>query len=174
MKKVCISFCVLSIIVLVAIGFLNFPTPKVEYLRIHVRADSNEQADQNVKYLVKDEIVRFLTPVLSECDTKLKAESVLNKNLKNIESVANDVLIKNGFSYTSSANLSEEEFPTRVYNGVTLSSGYYDALIINLGSGQGDNWWCVVYPPLCFVGEGVGYQYKSKLLAIINEFFKDK
>ena len=54
-----------------------------------------------------------------------------------------------------------------------LESGYYDSLIIELGDGKGDNWWCVVYPPLCFVGDGSGYLYKSKILKIIQDFYKD-
>ena len=65
-----------------------------------------------------------------------------------------------------------EEFPTRVYGGLTLENGFYDALIIELGSGKGDNWWCVVYPPLCFSGEGTNYVYKSKLKQIINDFYE--
>ena len=57
-----------------------------------------------------------------------------------------------GFTYRSSVKLAVERFPTRTYGDLTLGEGYYDALIVNLGSGEGDNWWCVVYPPLCFLG----------------------
>lgn len=174
MKKVCISFCVLAIIVFVAIGFLGMPTPKTEYLRIHVRADSNLKEDQDVKYLVKDEVVKFLTPYLADCDTKQKAQKTLEDNKQKIEEVANAVLKKNGKNYVCTAQIKTEEFPTRVYEDLTLERGFYDALILNLGSGKGDNWWCVVYPPLCFVGEGTGYVYKSKLLAIINSFYKNE
>ena len=84
------------------------------------------------------------------------------------------MLKKNGKNYVCTAQIKTEEFPTRVYEDLTLERGFYDALILNLGSGKGDNWWCVVYPPLCFVGEGTGYVYKSKLLAIINSFYKNE
>ena len=144
---------------------------QVEYLRIHIRANSNLEVDQSVKYLVKDKVVNFLTPLISECDTKIKAQNTLEKNLKNIEQVANEVLKNNGYNYVSSAKINTEKFPTRVYSNLTLEAGYYDALIINLGSGSGDNWWCVVYPPLCFTGEGTSYIYKSKIYEIIKNFF---
>ena len=65
----------------------------------------------------------------------------------------------------------EERFPTRVYEGVTLAAGVYDALILELGSGEGDNWWCVVYPPLCFTGGSVNVVYRSKIAQIIRQFF---
>ena len=75
------------------------------------------------------------------------------------------------FNYSAKASVKKEKFPTRVYQGVQLESGIYDALIIELGSGKGDNWWCVVYPPLCFTGENVKYSYKSKILQIIRSFY---
>ena len=173
MKKVCISFLIIGIIVLSGIGLWSYqPKSHSEYLRIHIRANSNLDCDQQVKYLVKDEIVSFLTPYIAGCNTKQKARTMLEKNLSNMQKVAKNVLIKNGFDYSVKVALKNEQFPTRVYDGVQLESGFYDALIIELGSAKGDNWWCVVYPPLCFTGEGQGYYYKSKILDIINDFFK--
>ena len=94
--------------------------------------------------------------------------------LPGIERVADKVLAKNGFNYTSHAEWRKEEFPTRVYDGVTLEAGVYDALIVELGTGKGDNWWCVVYPPLCFSGAaGSNVQYRSRILEIIRNFFGD-
>ena len=144
-----------------------------EYLRIHVRANSNAQIDQNVKYLVKDKIVEYLTPFIAGCDTKKKAESMLKSQLSSIEHVADGVLCSSGFKYKSRAKINNEQFPTRVYGELTLDGGYYDALIVELGDGKGENWWCVVYPPLCFTGSGTNYQYKSKIWAIIKSFFGD-
>ncbi len=170
MKKLCISFLIIGIITLSAVIFLT-PETKTEYLRLHIRANSNEQVDQNVKYLVKGAVVEYLTPFISTCDTKEKAERMLKENLSGIERVADMVLRENGFSYSSKASVKRENFPTRVYDGVTLEEGFYDALIINLGEGVGDNWWCVVYPPLCFVGSGNGnFKYKSKIIEIIDEW----
>ena len=172
MKKFCISFLIIAIIFLSGIGLNASQTqPEKEYLRIHIRANSNLEVDQNVKYKVKQQVVEYLTPFISECATKQKAKQMLNDNLRAIESVANKVLSEHGFNYKSSAGVKNERFPTRVYGKLQLEEGFYDALIINLGSGEGDNWWCVVYPPLCFTEGKTGYQYRSKILDVINDFF---
>ncbi|MBQ3115962.1 MAG: stage II sporulation protein R [Clostridia bacterium] len=172
MKKFCISFFIVAIIILSIIG-ITLPQEKVneEYLRIHIRADSNLENAQAVKYKVKDNVVQYLTPFIAECDTKQKAENMLISHLENIKKVCDDTLKQNGFSYTASVKVKTEEFPTRVYGDLELEKGFYQALIIELGSGEGDNWWCVVYPPLCFVGEGEGYVYKSKIKQIIDGFY---
>ena len=175
MKKFCISFTLFLIILLSAAGvYADRNSVNVEYLRIHIRADSNEEDAQAVKYRVKDAVTAFLTPYIAECDTKRKAEETLSACLRDIESVADKVLEEQGFAYKSRAKIATENFPTRNYGDLTLESGYYDALIIELGSGKGDNWWCVVYPPLCFTGSGANYVYKSKIMQIINDFIKNK
>lgn len=172
MKKLCITFTLFLIIILsvIAVGAKPQENVHAEYLRIHIRADSNETEAQSVKYRVKDAVVAFLTPFIAECDTKNKAEQMLTERLSEIEKVADKVLYEQGFDYKSHAKINTEEFPTRNYGDFTLESGYYDALIIELGSGKGDNWWCVVYPPLCFTGTGTNYVYKSKILEIIKRF----
>ncbi len=172
MRKVCISFLIVGIIILSVMGvILPKETETKEYLRIHVRAASNSEIDQQVKYKVKDAVVNFLTPYIVECDTKKMAEDMLKENLTAIEKVANRVLKENGFTYTAKAQVKNEEFPTRIYEDVELEAGFYDALILELGGGAGDNWWCVVYPPLCFKGQGNSYVYKSKIKEIIDSFF---
>ena len=172
MKNSCITFLLIGIISLTAIGVLLPEREKthVEYLRIHVRANSNLETDQSVKYVVKDGIVEYLTPYIAECKTKDQAINMLNSRLTEVQTVAENLLKKFGFNYGASVSVRKEEFPTRVYDGVELESGVYDALIVELGSGEGDNWWCVVYPPLCFTGTGK-VVYRSKILDIIADFF---
>lgn len=109
-----------------------------------------------------------LTPLVENCKSKNESIMIVKENIKYIESVANQVLQKNGFDYLSNANIKTEEFPTRSYGDTVLESGIYDALIINLGTGTGDNWWCVVYPPLCFVN---GNQNISGVKSRIVDFF---
>lgn len=153
MQKVVIPIFV----VLVAItGFLLFPfkSNKNEssqaYLRVHVRANSNEEQDQKIKYEIKDVLVSYLTPLLKDVETVDQAKDVVENNLTNISNIATDYLKENGFSYQAKAKLNNEYFPTRSYENLTLEDGFYDALIVELGDAQGQNWWCVVYPPLCF------------------------
>lgn len=143
---------------------------QTDYLRIHVRANSNEQVDQDVKYKVKDAVVEFITPYAAQCVDKQTAMQVIGSVLDGIEEVCDSVLRQNGFSYTSRAQIRTEEFPTRVYGDLTLDAGLYDALIIELGSGKGDNWWCVIYPPLCFTSGTANVSYRSAILDIIRKF----
>ena len=171
MKKLCISLAVLSIIILGFIAIFSGGKTNVEYLRIHIRADSNEEKDQQVKYLIKEKAVTFLTPYLININSKSEAERVITSLLPKIKEVCDKTLIDSGFNYRSTVKINNEKFPTRIYGDgkLILKEGFYDALIIELGSGKGDNWWCVVYPPLCFT-DTQNIVYKSKLLEIIDNF----
>ena len=177
MRKVCIIFLLSIIISLTALGFSGAfaPTQTVEtvgneYLRIHIRADSNDSAAQAVKYRVRDKIVEYLTPLVAEYPTKAAAMQGISSHIADVSALASEVLRENGFAYSATAELTVENFPTRVYDGCTLPAGEYSALIIKLGSGKGDNWWCVVYPPLCFAATNTSYVYKSKIAEIIADF----
>lgn len=174
MKKILAVIIVTAAIVATLVYASGAQTAQAEneYLRIHVRANSNEQIDQSVKYKVKDEVVRFITPYAAECTDKNKAMKVIGGILPEIEKVCDEVLKQNGFSYTSKASVRAEQFPTRVYGELTLESGIYDALIIELGSGTGDNWWCVIYPPLCFTSGTAGVQYRSAIMDLIDKFMQ--
>ena len=185
MKKVCIIFLMSSIISLMALGFGGFfenEAPRYalneqkqgitgEYLRLHIRADSNKDEAQAVKYKVRDGVVSYLTPLVAEYDTKTEAVEGLAHHLDGICEVAEGVLQANGFSYGATAEIAVESFPTRVYEGYTLPAGEYTALIICLGRGEGDNWWCVAYPPLCFAATQSDVIYKSKIKEIIERFY---
>lgn len=177
MKNHCIFF-LLSIIISVTAVCCCVPmataqeeTSCEQYLRIHIRADSNDEQAQAVKYLVRDAVVEYLTPIVAECESKEEATQRLQTKLRSIEAVANDVLQTQAFSYQAQAALKRETFPTRVYGEYTLPAGEYTALILRLGEGKGDNWWCVVYPPLCFVApSGQNVEYKSKIAEIIRRW----
>lgn len=176
MKKICIFFLLSIIISVTALGLtgefsMTNGTDTGDFLRIHIRADSNEKSAQAVKYLVRDEIVEYLTPVVANCETKEQAIESVQARIKEIVAVAENTLFRNGFSYGASASVHKETFPTRVYDGYTLPQGEYTALVIKLGSGNGDNWWCVVYPPLCFASpNGKNVVYKSKIAEIIRRW----
>ena len=169
MKK--FALIVLILLGIVAAAVFARPAPDNGYLRVHIRADSNDAAAQTVKYEVRDAVVAYLTPVVASCGTKQEAMDAVERALREIERIASGVLAKKGFSYGARASLRREEFPTRVYDGVTLEAGVYDALILELGSGKGDNWWCVVYPPLCFTAGNGNVVYRSKIAEIIRSFF---
>lgn len=177
MKKV---ITVAAFVAVVAICLFAAPTQNAnaDYLRIHIRADSNAETDQTVKYAVKAAVVEYLKPKLARADSKAEAMAVVKAELTSLEQVANAVLADKGFAYKCHARVASEKFPCRTYGNLTLESGVYDALILDLGSGRGNNWWCVVYPPLCFVGgENNGTNsivYRSLLKEVIDKFFARK
>lgn len=174
MKKIAIAAVALIVLIGIIAAATSGAQTNSDFLRIHIRADSNSDADQSVKYVVKSAVVDYLTPYLTGATTKQKAMEIVKAHLSGIKDVCDKTLAANGKNYRATVKLCEEEFPDRTYNGVTLQAGVYDALIVELGSGSGNNWWCVVYPPLCFVGgEGNGsgnITYKSKLMEIIERW----
>lgn len=142
-------------------------------IRLHVRANSNSDDDQAVKMTVKGVVCDYLTHRLDGVNDVETAYLVISACLGDVEALCRQTLERNGFFYGASVRLNEEYFPTRAYYDLIVESGYYDALIIELGSGKGDNWWCVLYPPLCFVGaDGMGdFRYKSRIAEILAQFF---
>lgn len=174
MKKYCIIFLTFVIITITAFG-LSSKNPNVQpsdYLRIHVRADSNDSSAQAVKYLVRDDVVAYLTPLVTSFETRDEAVVGVRARLNDLARVASATLARNGLAYGATAELKTERFPTRVYGEYTLPSGEYVALILRLGRGEGDNWWCVVYPPLCFAGKTGNVVYESKIAELIRKWKK--
>lgn len=180
MKK--LYLVLLSVIMCVVfIGCLSFNNNEAigingtDYLRLHIRANSNNETDQKVKYLVKTEVLNYINKDAVNFSSKENIESYFIKNKNSLENYINNFLKENNFTYKSNIKINNEYFPTRTYNNVTLKSGFYDAIVIELGLAEGNNWWCVAYPPLCFMYESSDFgniTYKSKLLEIINKFFK--
>ena len=166
---------IILIFVLIAVVAINLPQKEdYDYLRIHIRANSNSSIDQAVKYKVKDCIVEYLTPKLCNVKTKQQAIEVINSEKSNIEAIGKNMLLANGMNYSVNVKISNEYFPTRTYNNTTLESGYYDAVIVELGDAVGDNWWCVMYPPLCFVNKNQTsdkIQFKSRIQEFFNKIF---
>ncbi len=174
MKKFLIAIA-LVLVVAATVVFVNLKSTEsveahADYLRIHVRANSNSAEDQKVKYEIKDEVVKFITPYIKECVDKERAMDVMRSLLPEIEKVCDKGLKARGYNYGAKANVREEKFPTRVYGDLTLEEGVYDALIVELGTGTGDNWWCVIYPPLCFTSASADVEYRSVIMDIINKF----
>jgi stage II sporulation protein R len=174
MKKV--MMIVISLIFIVAGAYLVYNNSdgggaENEYFRLHIRANSNSADDQAVKYKVRDKVVEFLTPYAAQCTDKDRAQAIIGSILPQIEDVCDSVLSDNGYYYGARAEIRTENFPTRVYDDLTLEAGVYDALIIELGSGSGDNWWCVIYPPLCFTGGTSSVTYRSVIYDIIKRFY---
>ena len=173
MKK----FIIVLFFVFIAGGVVALiPTKEIDYdyLRIHIRANSNLNIDQHVKYVIKDLIVGEFASKICTSSSKDDVIKVVKQNLSLMQKRCDELLKKRGFNYSSKINIVNEFFPSRKYNNTVLESGYYDAVVVNLGDGVGDNWWCVMYPPLCFVNKNENItqiKYKSAVVKWWNKIF---
>jgi stage II sporulation protein R len=134
-------------------------------IRFHVIANSDDKVDQKLKLKVRDSVLKYITPKLSNCKNIEESRKIINNENKNIKKIAETVIKKNGFKYSVVAKLSEENFPVKTYGNITLPQGKYEAYRIIIGTGTGQNWWCVMFPPLCFVDitkGNVSYQKTEK------------
>lgn len=122
-------------------------------IRFHVIANSDSKEDQELKYLVKDALIKSLQPFLKEAESINESRDIINSKLSFIQNTAVHVIEENGYEYSVSATLSPSYFPMKVYGNYAFPCGYYEALQIKIGKAEGKNWWCVMFPPLCFVDE---------------------
>ncbi len=141
-------------------------------LRFHVIANSDSQEDQAVKLKVKENILSFLSPSLSYADDKEEAKQIISSQMDEILSIAQTTLAENGFSYSAQAFLTYCEFPVKSYGDLVFPAGTYETFQVILGDGNGKNWWCVMYPPLCFVDASFGTvpeESKNQLSTLLTE-----
>lgn len=122
-----------------------------EIIRFHVIANSDSDEDQSLKLKVRDKVVEFVSSSLRNCESLDDARNFLISNKSEIESIAKSVVDENGYSYNVTSTLSKENFPDKVYGDVVFPQGEYEAYRILIGEAKGQNWWCVMFPPLCFV-----------------------
>lgn len=176
-KTLILFFIVLSLsVVTIMTACSSFDTE--DYIRIHIRADSDSQEDQNVKLAVRDEIVGYLSVKSNGVTSRKEMLTLLENELPNLELHANKVLKEYGFDYKCTATIRREDFPEKSYGELTLPEGNYLSLILELGSGQGQNWWCVAYPTLCFIAaentDGDTVEYRSIIAEFFNKITENK
>ncbi|ACV61954.1 stage II sporulation protein R [Desulfofarcimen acetoxidans DSM 771] len=136
-------------------------------IRFHVIANSDTEADQTLKLKVRDKVVRAMTPSFSQAGNVDEARVVVKENLSLIKSVASQEIAREGKDYPVQVSLGNYMFPTKTYGNLTLEAGEYEAVRVVIGEGKGANWWCVLFPPLCFVDfsadqEGINIPEKAK------------
>ena len=132
---------------------LSYDEIKDKLIRFHVIANSDTEEDQNLKLKVRDKVIEALSSKLSETKNVDEARNVLKENIDFINLVAKEVILDNNYSYDVNTMLSNENFPDKVYGNYILPQGNYEAFRVIIGNGEGQNWWCVMFPPLCFVDE---------------------
>ena len=121
-------------------------------LRFHVLANSDSKEDQEVKKKVRDAVGAMMEPKLAGSRNLEETEAIVQRSMENIVEVATETLEENGYYYGARAKLANVEFPVKSYGAYTFPAGEYEALQVTLGEGEGHNWWCVLYPNMCFRG----------------------
>lgn len=124
--------------------------------RLHVIANSDTKADQDLKYIVRDNVLSYMNEICKSVSSKQEAINIANEHLEDFKKIALDTIHENGFDYDVSIEIGNFSFPTKTYGDISLPCGYYDALRIKIGDASGQNWWCVMFPPLCFVDVSSG------------------
>ncbi len=125
-----------------------------QVLRLHILANSDSPADQELKLLVRDRLLTESKSWFAQTDNKEESEAILQEKLPAIAAIAAAELQKQGSPQTVKVSLCREDFATRIYEGFALPSGTYDALRIEIGEGRGQNWWCILFPSLCIPAAG--------------------
>ncbi|MGJ0846838.1 stage II sporulation protein R [Tissierella praeacuta] len=142
-----------------------------EIIRFHIRANSDKEEDQALKLKIRDEILKEMKEKFKYTKTLEESREVIRANMKEMKDITERVIQKEGKDYDVAITLDQDNFPTRKYGNLVLPSGEYETLLITLGEGKGQNWWCIMFPPLCFVDitHSVAYNVEKELDTKIEE-----
>ena len=154
LKMICIlAFLLFIYTTICAISYAKSVSEDLEnsVFRLHVIANSDSKEDQNLKYIVRDKLLQYMNSYLSSTSTKEDAIKIANEHLDEFKQVAINTIKEQGYSYNVNVKVGNFEFPTKTYGDISLPAGFYDALRVEIGEAKGQNWWCVMFPPLCFV-----------------------
>ena len=181
--KVRLSILVLSLIAVMSIMSISISgevkkisTASEDYknklIRFHVIANSDSDEDQNLKLKVRDAVIDYLQQKLDLSSSIEESETIIKSEYKELENISKNIVLENGYKYDISVGIDYSTFPTKQYSNVVLPAGEYKALRIIIGEGKGKNWWCVMFPPLCFVDEQssiIDTETDKKLREILTE-----
>lgn len=126
-------------------------TFKSKLIRLHILANSDSPEDQELKLKVRDRIISSMNDKLRDTSSIEETREIINANIEEIREAALDEIKLQGKEYDVAVSLDNQKFPTKSYGGFTLPAGEYEALRVVIGEGKGQNWWCVMFPPLCFI-----------------------
>lgn len=173
MRKV---ICVLISILVIFSFMFSFNKKDIQseisdkLIRFHVIANSDTSEDQGLKLKIRDKVIEYLYPKLSKSKSIEESREILKANDSKVKEIARQVVKSNGYNYNITSTLDRENFPVKTYGNITLPQGNYEAYRIIIGSGKGQNWWCVMFPPLCFVDISKGqvsYKETEKVMKTV-------
>ena len=143
-------------------------------IRLHIVANSNSDADQALKYRVRDAVITYMTERMDSLQTKETAGAYVNDHIGELETVANAVIAREGYSNLARVSFGKYPFPTKRYENVILPAGFYDAVKVEIGQAEGENWWCVMFPPLCFVDDTKGEMNEEYMDVLKDELSSEE
>lgn len=171
-KTILILILILSIYYIVGSNAEEFLKIPDEAIRFRVIANSNESRDQAVKYKVRDEVQNYMSTILQNVDNIEMSRTIIREKLDEIDSTIDNVLTSEKYTLPYTVNFGLNYFPDKEYKGVIYEEGLYESLVITLGKGEGDNWWCILFPPLCLLEaeESTEVEYTSFIKEIIDKY----
>ncbi len=154
LKRFLIVIILFSLFVFIsALSYVNAVSEDISnsVFRLHVIANSDSDEDQSLKYKVRDKVLEYMNEIAKDCTSKEEVINLAYEYQDEFKQIAENVIKENGYDYDVNIKIGNFEFPTKYYGDISLPAGYYDALRIEIGKAEGQNWWCVMFPPLCFV-----------------------
>ena len=159
MKRFFVLLCLLTLFIFVsALSYVNAVSNDIanSVFRLHVIANSDSEEDQALKLKVRDELLSYMNTLAKDCTSKEEVVALAKEHQEEFKKIAEQVICDNGFSYPVNIQIGDSDFPTKTYGDISLPAGTYDALKVQIGEAKGKNWWCVMFPPLCFVDVSTG------------------
>ncbi len=169
-----ITFLLLLFILVSAISYVSAVSNDIadSVFRLHVIANSNTLEDQNLKLKVRDGLLSFMNDLSKNCNSKNEVIEMASFHKDDLKQIAENIIKENGFDYNVNIEIGLSDFPTKQYGDISLPCGTYDALKVKIGNASGQNWWCVMFPPLCFVDVSSGIvpdSSKEKMKENLND-----
>lgn len=158
-KRFFIVLILFSVFVFIsAISYVNAVSEDLSesVFRLHVIANSDSKEDQDLKYKVRDSILEYINELAVDCSSKDEVIALATEKQEALHDIAKKVIEENGYDYDVNISIGNFEFPTKTYGDISFPAGNYDALRVEIGEAGGQNWWCVMFPPLCFVDVSSG------------------
>lgn len=158
-KYLIISILLILYILVYSISYANSTISNLSnnLFRLHVIANSDSEEDQILKYEVRDNLISYMNCIGVNAKTKQETISLANSHIKDLYNVAQNTIKEKGYNYKVKISIGYFPFPTKIYGDISLPAGYYDALKVEIGESKGKNWWCVMFPSLCFVDMSNGF-----------------
>ena len=176
-KRFTILFFLLFIYVTIcAISYTNAVCNDISdsIFRLHVIANSDSVEDQNLKYIVRDKILEYMNTLNTNAKSKEEIMQIAKEHLDDFKQKAQTSIYENGFNYEVNVEIGNFDFPLKTYGDISFPAGYYDALRIKIGNSSGQNWWCVMFPPLCFIDVSSGIVPDSSKELLESELTDDE